>query len=284
VDRLTTVTISERDRAALEFAAEHKLVLAAQVGVLLRVSEQTAARRLRALRDGRLMVEDRPYAGHPSCYQVTAAGLRAIGGRIGAPKPIDRAHYRHDVGLGWLWLAARAGVWGELAAVVSERTMRSRDGSAQHLPAVTAPDRFGVRLGGYGPSGRERLHYPDLLLVDRHGHRIADELELSAKERPRREKILAGYAADPRIDAVLYLVDRPAVGAAISASARRFGISDLVHVQPVKWGNDAPPAASDRAATRTSRRAASRAQASRAQAQAQARRGRPARGEAEAAR
>lgn len=253
--------MSERDRATLEFAAEHKLVLAAHVGTLLGVSEQTAARRLGALRDAGLAVEDRPYPGHPSCYQVTVSGLRAIGTRLGAPRAIDRAHYRHDVGVGWLWLAARAGVWGELAAVVSERTMRSRDGAAHHLPAATAPERFGVRLGGYGPRGRERLHYPDLLLVDRHGHRIAVELELSAKERPRREKILAGYAADARIDAILYLVDRPAVGAAISASARRFGISDLVHVQPVQWGNDAPPAASDRATTRAHRRAPSRVQA-----------------------
>ncbi len=249
----------DRDRATLVFAAEHKLVLAAQVGVLLGVSEQSAARRLRALGKARLVLEDRPYAGHPACYQVARAGLRAIGSRLGAPKPLDRAHYRHDVGVGWLWLAARAGVWGELAALVSERTMRSQDGVAQHRPVATASGRRGVRLGGYGPSGRERLHYPDLLLVDRDGRRIAVELELSAKDRPRREKILAGYAADARIDAVLYLVDRPAVGAAITASARRVGISDLVHVQPVQWGKDAPPAGRGRTAPRAHLRAPARA-------------------------
>jgi hypothetical protein len=251
----------DRDRATLLFASEHKLVLATQVAVLLGVTEQSAARRLRALCDGGLAIDDRPYAGHPPCYQLTRSGLRAVGSRLGAPKRVDRAHYRHDVGVGWLWLAARAGVWGPLVAVVSERTMRSRDGTAQQVPAATAPQRHGVRLGGYGPGGRERLHYPDLLLVDRARHRIAVELELSAKDRPRREKILAGYAADARIDAILYLVDRPAVGAAIRASARRVGISDLVHVQPLRWGRDAPPAASERTPTRARRPTGTRAAA-----------------------
>ncbi|HWE32318.1 MAG TPA: hypothetical protein VG410_02470 [Solirubrobacteraceae bacterium] len=261
MDRLTTGKLSERDRAVLEFAAEHKLVLAAQVAVLLGVSEDAAARRMRGLRDHRLLFRDRPYERHPPCYQATERGLRAIGNPLRAPRSIDRQHYRHDVGVGWLWLAARAGVWGELAVVVSERTMRSRDGTAQQLPIATAPERFGVRLGGYGPGGRERLHYADLLLVDSAGHRIALELELSAKDRPRREKILAGYAADARIDAVLYLVDRPAVGAAVRESARRMQISDLVHVQPVRWGRDAPPAASRGAAIRSHRRTPARAAA-----------------------
>jgi hypothetical protein len=112
---------------------------------------------------------------------------------------------------------------------------------------------------GQARRGRERTGYPDLLLIDRDGHRIAVELELSAKDRPRREKILAGYAADARIDAILYLVDRPAIGAAISASARRYGMSDLVHVQAVRWGKDAPPVMGDRAATRAAGRAPTRA-------------------------
>ncbi len=255
------VTLTDRDRTALEFAAEHKLVLAAQVAVLLANSEEAAARRLRGLGAERLLIRDRPYEGRPPCYQATGRGLRVVGSPLSAPKPVDRQHYRHDVGVGWLWLAARAGVWGELAEVVSERTMRSRDGAAQHLPSTTAPERFGVRLGGYGPNGRPRLHYPDLLLVDRAGQRIAVELELSAKDRPRREKILAGYAADARIDGILYLADRPAVAAAIRASARRVGISDLVYVQPVRWGKGAPPATSDRAAIRSRQRPPARAAA-----------------------
>ncbi len=102
---------------------------------------------------------------------------------------------------------------------------------------------MGVRLGGTGPGGRERLHYPDLLLVTPDGRRIAVELELSAKGTARREKILAGYGADARIDAVLYLVDRPVLATAIRSSARRLGISHHVHVQWVRQPatEQAPP-------------------------------------------
>jgi hypothetical protein len=137
--------------------------------------------------------------------------------------------------------------------VVSERTMRSRDGKSP------GSERFGVRLGGLGAGGRERFHYPDLLLVDPNGHRIAVELELSGKGRRRLEGILAGYAADPRISAVLYLVDRPSVGRSIEASARALGIADLVHVQRARWGRDAPATGAARAPVRTRRPVRARA-------------------------
>jgi hypothetical protein len=241
------VRITARDRLLLAFAAEHKLVLAAQAEALLGTSLAAAARRLRELRTGGVLVSDRPFDEQPPCFQVTRQGLGVIESRLPAPRSVDRAGYRHDVGVGWLWLAARAGVWGEMREVVSERSMRSRDGKS------SGAERFGVRLGGLGPGGRERLHYPDLLLVDPNGHRIAVELELSSKDRRRVEGILAGYAADPRIAAVLYLVDRPSVGRSIEASARALGISDLVHVQRARWGRDAPPAAAARAHQRARR-------------------------------
>jgi hypothetical protein len=253
------VRITLRDRELLAFAAVHKLVLASQAKALIGVSEDVAAGRLRALRTEGLLYRDRPFDEQPFCYQITRQGLGVIESRLPAPKAIDRAGYRHDLGVGWLWLAAQAGVWGEPREVVSERRMRSDDGRAGDRDA----NRFGVRLGGTGPGGRERLHYPDLLLVDRDGHRIAVELELSAKHRGRLEGILAGYAADARIDVVLYLVDRRSVATAVQASARRLGISDLVHVQRVQWGKDAPTSSARRAATRTYRHARGRGSASR---------------------
>jgi hypothetical protein len=71
------------------------------------------------------------------------------------------------------------------------------------------------------------------------GQRVAVELELTGKGRARRDKIMAGYAADPRIDAVLYLVDKPAIARAIQSSARAAGIADEVHVQAFRWGGEA---------------------------------------------
>jgi hypothetical protein len=265
--RSQSVRLTDRDRELLEFASEHKLFLVDHAAALLGMSPDAVGRRIRALVADGSLHQDRPFDKQPACYQITHRGLGAIESALGAPRAVDRAHYRHDVGLVWLWLAARAGVWGELSALVSERAMRSTDRSLQisdaARDAAAAGQRFGVRLGGTGPAGRERLHYPDLLLVDRDGRRIAVELELSAKSPPRREGILAGYAIDPRIDVVLYLVDRPAVARSVRGSARRLGISDLVHIQRVKWGKDAPRSGRGRAPARLPRRAPAEATADR---------------------
>jgi hypothetical protein len=221
------VLLTERDRLILEMAAEHRLILAAHAGALLGVSAPTAARRLRALCTGGYLSTETLFAGRPACYQINRRGLEMIGS--GLPRPrIDLRAYDHDVGLVWLWLAARGGTFGPLGEVLSERTLRSRDGGRAR---GSGTEPLGVRLGGVGPAGLERLHYPDLLLLTPDGRRIAVELELSSKGRTRRERILAGYGSDARIDAVLYLVDQPALARSIQASARRLGISSHIHVQ-----------------------------------------------------
>ena len=124
------------------------------------------------------------------------------------------------------------GAFGPIREVISERVLRSHDPSGDR-----EDEPFGVRLGGVGPRGRERLHYPDLLLITPDGRRIAVELELTSKGRTRREKILAGYAADPRIDAVLYLVEKRSLRRALEASAARIGGADRVHVRYFRWGD-----------------------------------------------
>jgi hypothetical protein len=241
--RRQRVLITERDRLILEMAAEHRLILPGHAAALLGVSPSTAGSRLRALARAGYLVARRLFAGQPTCYQVSRDGLQMIGSSLPRPQ-IDLSAYAHDVGVAWLWLAARSGTFGPMAAVLGERTLRSRDGklaavrkAGSDLDAETQPppaQPYGVRLGGVGPHGRERLHYPDLLLVTPQGARIAIELELSGKGRSRREQILAGYGGDARIDAVLYLVDRPALARSIRASARRLGISSHVHVQWVR--------------------------------------------------
>jgi hypothetical protein len=60
------------------------------------------------------------------------------------------------------------------------------------------------------------------------------ELELSSKGRTRLEQILGGYAADGRIDTVLYLVPNRTIGNPVLAAARRLGIDDLIRVQLVQ--------------------------------------------------
>lgn len=206
------------------------MILAGQVASLLGVAAPAAETRLRALRRAGLVRDARRFDSAPPCEQITGAGLRAIASPLRAPQLSYPGGYQHDVGLGWLWLAARSGSLGDLRGVASERHMRSHDARAQQWH-----ERFGVRLGGLGPAGQERFHYPDLVLETRSGRRVALELELTSKSPARREGILSAYAADPRIDGVVYLVDRPATGRAVSRSAARMGLSDLVHVQPVSF-------------------------------------------------
>jgi hypothetical protein len=240
------VRLTDRDRELLQFAARHRIVLAAQFQVLSGATAPAVATRVRALRRAGYLGSQRPFDRQAPCFWITRRGLRAIESSLPAPRP-ELGSYRHDLGAAWLWLAAQQGAFGRVRQVVSEREMRSHDGTGAR-PA----DPFGVRLGGVGPGGHERLHYPDLVLNGPGGRRIAIELELTSKGRTRRERILAGYAADSRIDSVLYIVDQAATGRAIRASAARLGISGRIGVRPARW-NDArrePSPAPARAAER----------------------------------
>jgi hypothetical protein len=252
------VQLTERDRRLLAFAAEQRFVLAAQPAALLDLSAAAAETRLHALADAGHLRRQHTLHGEPPSYRITPGGLRAIGSDLPAPRAANLAVYDHDLGLAWLMVAAERGRFGPLRAVNSERRMRSEDGRAADGEAGRV--RHGVRLGGTGPGGRERLHYPDMVIVTETGHRIAFELELTGKPRVRREGILAGYAADRRIDLVVYLVADGRVGAAIEASAARVGIPQLVRVQRAVAGR-APAAESARRAAER-RRAPERADAS----------------------
>jgi hypothetical protein len=235
------VRITDRDRALLGFVAEHRLVLASHIGALMATSLAAAHGRLATLAKAGFLCRATVFDREPGCYQLTRAGLAVIDSKLPPPR-LDLRGYRHDVGVAWLWLAAQRGAFGELGGIVSERRMRSEDGARRSEDALD--DRpHGVRLGGVGPNGRPRLHYPDLLLVDPSGRRIAIELELSPKGRTRREGILAGYAADPRIDAVLYLCAADSVARGIRSSAARVGVGPLVHVQRVRWKGPEPASA-----------------------------------------
>ena len=248
--------ITERDTLVLEFLSVHRLALAGHVAALLGVTTVTASRRLRTLMAAGLLNEGTRFHGYPASYGISRRGLALIGSRL-PPPGRDSGEYAHDVGVAWLWLAARHGAFGPLSAVVSEREMRSHDGVEKHEARALGggPSRpsFGVPLSALGRDGQTRLHYPDLLLLDRDGRRIAVELELSSKGQGRRHKIIGGYAADPRIDAVLYLVEDPRIARAVQATARRFGFERRVLVQPVRFGAGQVPgreAAAERRADR----------------------------------
>jgi hypothetical protein len=253
------------DGELLAFAAEHRFVLPTQVAWLLDVATPTAARRLRDLRSrGQVRDGGQRLLHEPPAFQITRAGIAAVGGDLGAPRAIDLANYRHDVGITWLAIGAQRGAFGDVAGVISERRMRSEDRRGD-LPVDA--HRHGVRLG-IGERGERNLHYPDLLLITATGHRVAFELELSTKPPAKRERILAGYAADRQIDTVVYFVPNRAAGEAISRSAARVG-ADKIQVQRFAWAEGRapgdPPLAAGRVpqtrrATRTATRSPSAGQ------------------------
>jgi hypothetical protein len=213
--------------ALLAFIGEHRFVLAAQAGALLGTSPEVTRGSLRELTGAGYLIEE-PVLGGPIVYRSTRLGLDVVGSEL-RPLPISLKNYWHDVGSAWLWLAARGGAFGPTREVIAERVMRSRDARRPERD-----DPFGVRLGGIGRDGRERLHYPDLLMVDPRGRRLAIELEITSKAPATRERILAAYAADPRIAKVLYVVYEPAVARALAASVSRMGITSLVAIQRVR--------------------------------------------------
>ena len=220
--------LTARDVELLEFLAEHRLALPTHVAVLLGTSTAAATTRLNKLAAAGMLKRQPAFPGEPPWYQITSGGLAIIGSSLPAPR-VDLRTYEHDVGVAWLWLAARGGTFGPPEQILGERRLRSHDGSRD-------PDAepLGVRIGGFGPHGREKLHYPDLILRTADGRRIALELELTPKSRTRLETIVGGYGADPRFDGAVYLVDRPAVARSVQSAARRLGISELVRIQRVR--------------------------------------------------
>ena len=185
------------------------------------------------------------FHNQPAMHLIAPTGLKVLGSTLPEPR-LDVHSYQHDAGVAWLWIAARGGTFGPLREIIGERRMRStRWKTGSGLRASRG------QTGWHRSPRREALHYPDLLLRTVDGRRIALELELSSKGRVRLERILAGYAADARIDGVVYLVESSAVARSVQAAARRLGISSLVHIQRVRSTVSSPTAALALGAERT---------------------------------
>lgn len=231
------VRLGAQDLELLWFLAEHRMALPDHAATLLGTTVEAAKARLARLASAGYVRSESLFRKQPAMHLIARAGLEVLGSALPTPRR-DVHAYVHDVGVAWLWIAARQGTFGPLREIVGERRMRSHDGSRD-----PGSEPFAVKLGGVGPRGRESLHYPDLLLRTADDRLVALELELSSKGRVRLERILAGYAADPRIDGVVYLVQNATVARSVQAAARRLGIASLVHIQRVRSTVSNPAAA-----------------------------------------
>ena len=242
---------SADDLQILSFLAEHRTVLERQIAVLLDRPARVLDGSLDALAQAGYVIRWLGF-GEDRCCRIQKRGLQAMG--VGLRAPSDNlGKYRHDIGVAWLWVLAQRGSFGPLSQVIGERRLHSEDRLRPERP-------HSVRLGGYDSKGEAHRHYPDLVLVDHQGRRVALELELTTKDRGRRERILAGYGAERRIDGVVYFVERNArgraVGHAIEASAARVDVADRVHLRTIPplgpgCAEEAAPSARRARATRS---------------------------------
>ncbi len=242
--------LDETDRQLLTLLAEHRAVAAPQISAWLKCSDQAAAARLERLNHAKLILADAPNTGQPEVVTIRGAGLRALGLRCREPQ-LNHQEYRHDVGLAWLWISAHQGGFGPLRNVISEKAMRSADHrfdrSSEVKRYLSGEKPFGIRHGATTPTGRERRHYPDLLLETPSGHRIAVELELTAKAPDRLRQIMSAYGNDDRIKSVLYIVPTAALAKRIRSAARDAGVSDLVQIRPLMSTPRSAASGTDRA-------------------------------------
>jgi hypothetical protein len=220
--------IDEQDQRLLAMLAEHRVTVLAQVQLYLREDGAALRRRVDRLVRQRLVGRQTWLAGQPDPVWLTRRGREAISSKLPAPRPNNK-DFRHDVGVGWLWLAAQGGAFGT-GRVISERAMHSHDGSLDRSGGAGTSEPLGVGVGGIGPGGHPSRHYPDLVIEPDAGGRIAVELELSAKRRERLDEVMLSYATDPRITSVIYLAATPKIARSVREAAARAGLGELVQV------------------------------------------------------
>ena len=189
--------------ALLEVAATNAVLVPGHVGSLLKIEAGGGADRLDDLVAVGLLKREWLLADAPACYRITQAGLDAVGS--GLPVPVfDVGRLRHEIGVTWLWLAARSGALGQAEWVRSRRELTAL-GEADDADLVLS-----VTVGW-----------------------VAVHLELVLPERAWLERTLRRYGSDPRFAAVLFAVETHEARELVKSVAADLGLSEMTHVQRV---------------------------------------------------
>jgi hypothetical protein len=217
------IRLTPADVEVLRFVGRHRFATVPQVARWAGRSEKKIYPRLCGLRAHDLVEFHRPLIER-GVYVATRAGLVAAGLNL-PPARVEIATFTHDR------LVADLAVDLERdgAEVVTEREMRHTDESPDTHDAGGRP-RYAVTLATGG------RHYPDLMVVRPSGRHEAIEIELSPKNRARRERILAGYGRARHIETVTYHVGTAQIGDLVARSAATLGIGDLIDVRPLAMG------------------------------------------------
>lgn len=216
----------------LLFAAASEVILAKQAAALLKTSTDSAAERLEVLRTQRLVSRVRLSGRLPDGYRITPEGAELIDSQLPATRPLSPAAYRHEIGVGWLWVAAQHGNLGVLREVLTRREMHAAD---QTLRSESLLNSAGATFADQpvadqrpGLSGT----YPDLALIQHAGGWVTVNLILGSPSAPQLEWMIGRSGRQqPLILAQLFMVQHPEIGEQIKHAAVTLGLGDRVHVQ-----------------------------------------------------
>jgi hypothetical protein len=216
--------LTERDGEILRWITRHGLVTAELVGrrFFWRADANdygrwAAYRRLRALRELGLILNDKPFADHPEVLRVTREGARIadVGLR---PAPLVLSELRHSLAVVWLTeylLAENAG-----AELTTERELRAeryrelRDGKREPEQG-RAPDAL-LLIPTKGPGAQGVMS-------------VAVELDLTRKDRRTMERIVRQYDRES-VDRVWWYV-APARFERTRALVRELRAEDRIEVR-----------------------------------------------------
>jgi len=190
--------ITEEDRRLLGWMGRHRFVTVAQLSRRFGRSGDMIRRRLRVLRGWGLAERVGPAIdGYDPAYRITAAGLALVESRLRTPR-VSPATWVHEAALVDLAICLEA----RGLEVVTERELRAAEYGKD--PKTGQPRaRWSLVFPTPTRDGDGR-HYPDLVVP---GEACAYEVELSRKELPRLERIVAAYrGARGRYRKVVYLV------------------------------------------------------------------------------
>jgi hypothetical protein len=222
----------------LAFVAAHELVLAEHAAVLLGVSEPDAAEQLQELVEQGLVSRVRLSIHSPTAYRITQQGADRVGSGLPPLRPMDLTGYRRAVAVPGLWLAARAGSFGETPAVLTARQMQAADATSRTGSLL---DLAGAKFGNQSPQGETDAGsgYPDLGLLTAAGGWVTADLLFAIPEPLSLHSTIGRAHRDSLIVEQWCFVENLHSRKLIEDTAAELGLSDRVRVQLIEslWRN-----------------------------------------------
>lgn len=223
--------MTDPDQELLRFVAAHELVLAQQAATLLEISENAHAR-LELLCDQRLLARVRLRSRLPAAYRITLEGAKQTDPALPPLRPLDPVRYRHEIGITWMWLAARTGTLGEFQEILSRRQMQAADTTSRSEVLLHTPGATFKHQAAPGGQRDPRDAYPDLGMVKATGGWVSLDIVLTPPDPGRLRTTLARRRQDPRMLAQLFLVEPDQrIDTLIKTTAEQIGVGDRVHVR-----------------------------------------------------